>query len=156
MNHPGIEPNIDSRSGMNVLDWAISAENCETVKAVLESHKFIRDPSGKEVSSVQLAISRGNPEVLKTLINEKMLRVNEIFENEITPLHLASIYDSVAIVEYLCQQSDVNVNSIDAGGRTPLHHAASEGFLEIVKILIKIPGIQLDIEDMDYVFFYIL
>ena len=153
-NHPEIDLNVTSTGNTNILDWAITAEDEEAVSLILkfDEKKFIKNPQNKETTSVQLAISRGNPVIFELLIKGGMIHVNERLNNQLTPLIMATIYESIEIVRFLIHQNFdvVDVNAIDDSGRTALHHAADEGFVQIVKLLVDVPGIALDIEDNEF------
>lgn len=159
-NHPEIDLNVTSTGNTNILDWAITAEDEEAVSLILkfDEKKFIKNPENKETTSVQLAISRGNPAIFELLVKGGMIHVNERLNNQLTPLIMATIYESVEIVRFLVNFSIsnsenfdvVDVNAVDDSGRTALHHAADEGFVQIVKLLVDVPGISLDIEDNEF------
>lgn len=153
LNHPEIDLNATSTGDTNILDWSITAEDSEAVKTILKlGEKFVKKPENKEMNSVKLAISRGNAEIFDILVKEGMIEVNERLENQLTPIILASIFESIEIVRYLIQfGKSVDVNAVDDSGRTALHHASDEGFVDIVKLLVDVPGIQLDIEDSEFV-----
>lgn len=158
VNHPEINLNITSTGNTNILDWAITVEDEEAVDLImkLDEKKFNKNRENKESTSVQLAISRGNPLIFDLLVKGGMVHVNEQLDNKLTPLILATIYESIEIVRYLIKfvktgsensVDFVDVNAVDDSGRTALHHAADEGYVQIVNLLVDVPGISLDIED---------
>ena len=51
-------------------------------------------------------------------------------------------------VQYLLDHGQA-VNSLDRNGRTPLMHAAGGGHLEVINLLLKQPGIEVNLKD-DY------
>lgn len=123
----------------------------------------MRNLPEKARSSVQLAITRGNPIVFNALIKSGIASINQRFDGDATTLHLATIYESIEIVRYLLRyvnseetENAVDINALDAVGRTALHFACDEGYLEIVSLLLNVQGIEVNIEDTEYIFVSLL
>lgn len=70
-------------------------------------------------------------------------RINWSNDNGQTALHYASSRDRLEIAQMLLDNgADVNVH--DKLGSTPLHRAASRGNHDMVALLLKTPGIDVD------------
>lgn len=79
------------------------------------------------------------------LVNMKMIFGGGL---ETTALIFSVKQDMPDIVQYLLTVGGIDVNLIDTTGRSALHWAAGIRNEDIVKLLVKMPGIQLEIEDM--------
>jgi hypothetical protein len=64
-----------------------------------------------------------------------------------SPLHEAAAAGDVTSVMKLLDLDPGSVNSRAADGATPIHRAAAAGHLEVVKVLSKAPGCQLNLLD---------
>ncbi|KAJ2077253.1 hypothetical protein H4R24_005245 [Coemansia sp. RSA 988] len=63
-------------------------------------------------------------------------------------LRSACMSDQPVMVKQLLEgPQPANVNCTNALGFTPLHYAAQTGAVECVKLLVKVPGINLNIQD---------
>jgi ankyrin repeat protein len=145
--HPDIDPSATS-SGMSVADWCISSDDPDAVRLLFSAG--VRFPG-----TWKLAISRGNPEMVKCLLDLGVFEISDRDENGGTPLHFACEYEALAALDVILQRGGFNVNAQDGEGRTALHCAVANGFVEIVKVLVGIEGIDLSIEDADRVSFLV-
>jgi ankyrin repeat protein len=140
--HPRIDVAIEA-NGMTVADWAIASDDPEAVKLVLAHPRVGR--SGRNLG--QLAIARGNPDIVRALFEIGELRGSARDPSGSTLLHYACEFESVAALGVILELGGCDVNAQDSDGRTPLHCAVGNGFIDIVRILVDVPGINLSVED---------
>lgn len=82
------------------------------------------------------ALNDNNPEVVKNLINDVGMDLNDKDEYGETQLHYAIVnYNSEHVVDMLLK-AGADVNACNWDGNTPLHTAASNHMLNMVKILL--------------------
>lgn len=83
------------------------------------------------------------PEILEWLINCKGFALNEKFLNQGNCIHAAATSNNVKIaLKFIDQGGDPN--SVNGRSQTALHVAAQTGSLDIIKLLISIPGIDVN------------
>lgn len=145
LQHPQIDANVGIN--MNALDWAISCDDTDSVRYLISCKRFVINPADKEENSIMYAISRGNVDVCRALLEGGVIDLNYKDEDNHSPLQYAVMYDSVDVVKLLIDQPGVNINEADVEGRTILHYAAASNFVEIIKILVGTPGININIKD---------
>lgn len=108
----------------------------------------------KEKSPLYLAIEEGYIEIVKLLLNDKNININDKFsykekvEEEKTLLHLAIENMNIEIISLLLNQKDIDINAkkiysiksdfdhVAASQKTPLFMAAEIGSAKIVKLLL--------------------
>lgn len=86
------------------------------------------------------ACQQGNIHVVRDLIDNKLVDVNETFSDNITGLHWAAINNRLELAKYLVDQPKVKANINAFGGEinaTPLHWACRSGLVYMVDYLIK-------------------
>lgn len=72
--------------------------------------------------------------------------VEENAEEVLHPLHESAKRGNLQFLEE-CLSNKVSVNSLDKAGCTALHWAARGGHGECVRILLSIPGVQIDVQN---------
>jgi ankyrin repeat protein len=92
-----------------------------------------RDPFNGN-TALHSAAEMGNLEVVKYLIDEKGVDVNQANKDGERVLHLAA--GDLEVVKYLIDEKKVDINQFDRFGQTTLHYAARNRNLEVVKYLI--------------------
>jgi ankyrin repeat protein len=87
-------------------------------------------------TTIHEAISKGDLELVRHLIEKDSSLVNITDNNEMTPLHFAVIAESIETVSYLIDKG-ANINAVNNIKETPLHIAAKKGKSKITEILLK-------------------
>lgn len=82
------------------------------------------------------AIMEHNYEEIHRLVDLLHVDLNQSYEYEGTPLHVAVKEGDTELVKYLLEKG-ANPNAKGAFGETPLHIAVDRGYLDIVKLLLE-------------------
>jgi len=106
----------------------------KVVSSLLENrdHFYVK----KEVSLLLWAARRGEVVIVKVLLANRKIGVNEKDKNSRTPLSYAAEGGHSEVVKLLLAHCDVEVNLWSGRGRTPLSYAAADGHSEVVKLLL--------------------
>lgn len=76
-----------------------------------------------QASSIHDAVQKGDLAKVKTLLKNHPELLNDINEDEDTPLHMAAMFNQVQIASYLIDKG-ASLTSMNADGFTPLQYAA--------------------------------
>lgn len=70
-------------------------------------------------------------------------------QTKLPPLNEACTKNDVETVKKYCQMPDIaeQVKEVDGTKRTPLHNAAHNGCCDVVEELLKVPGIDVNVQD---------
>ncbi|KAK6624058.1 hypothetical protein RUM44_010916 [Polyplax serrata] len=117
----------------------------------LESIKEIMSKKNKEVKDLAslnlchpLCLCDTCSTTLKT-VSDISPSVNSSDDQDLTPLHVASMYNVPNVVEYLLS-SGANCNAVDYYGRTPAHYAAMRGHQNALLLLLH-KGADINAQD---------
>jgi len=123
----GAEVNHTNRDGggLGPLDWAVSSDNTELVKLLLEHGADARAKSKHGETALHSAASRGDTEIAAMLI-ERGADVNAEISGGTTPLHQGSWNGHEEILKLLLAKG-AEVDPKTTGGVTPLYQAAGPG-----------------------------
>lgn len=58
-------------------------------------------------------------------------------ERDLTPLHVAVLYDQIMIVDFLLDRTDIDINAADTDGLTALHYACMKNRQNILLLLLQ-------------------
>ena len=120
--------------------------------------------SGRLADQLKIAITSGNIEKVKQMVEVKGFKPNVRYEDDgLSPLHYAVMFNRVEIVKLMLEVSQIDLNIRDSykttheyfatdenpkgevyRGHTPLHVAAEGGFDEIVALLLEKPEIDVN------------
>ncbi|GFT65912.1 hypothetical protein NPIL_166011, partial [Nephila pilipes] len=106
------------------------------VKLLLENGANANLADIKNRNSVELAVAHGKVEVVKLLLKEKNVHINDKGNDGFSLLHIAAQAGNLNIVTYLINQG-ADVNSQNDAGSKPIHIATREGHKDIVEFFIK-------------------
>jgi ankyrin repeat protein len=148
-----LRANTASEGGVTAVQMAAEMGHVQIVKILLER------PEVEIAWALHGAAKKGHHDVVEELLNsEKEVDVNtpkqEIlddaqdrssFGEEFNPLHLASIYGHAGVVQVLCEDRKrrLQVNIKSGAGMTALELAMEKGHVEIVKMLLERPEVQI-------------
>ncbi|CAN5974089.1 unnamed protein product [Sphagnum jensenii] len=149
-----LEVNNKSDAGVTAVQMAARMGHVQIVKILLER------PEVEIAWALHAAAKNGHRGVVEKLLNsEKEVHVNALkqeilddaqdrssFGEEFNPLHLASVYGHASVVQALCEDNkrrlQVNIESKPAGV-TAVQMAAEMGHVEIMKILLERPEVEI-------------
>ncbi|CAE7572759.1 ATPK1 [Symbiodinium necroappetens] len=131
------------------LHSAVAYGEVDVLRKLLRSSELVLDisrfgPDGR--NPLHLAARRGQVECMKLLVEEKAdLQARTGNKKQHTALHLAAMNKVPDAVRFLCQVCRGNAQVINAGnadGDTPLHIAARFHNVEVLRELLRHPGVD--------------
>ena len=141
----------DIQDNTEKLFDAINDYNLDEVEEIL-SNKVV-DINGvyKGITPLICAVNRGNLHIVRRLLKVPEIKLDIAsktfdIDDGYTPLHYACKFNKASIVKLLCQDSRCSpdvVNKKDNVGATPLIRAVRCQNLDIIRTLLKHPGIEL-------------
>jgi ankyrin repeat protein len=146
---PGIDVNIANSDGWTALNWAAWHGYLDVVDLLLTDKQIdINKRDSSQGTPLHWAARNGQADVISVLLAEPTIEINAQDVDKKTPLHYAVAFDHAPATSALLavgNRLDVNLEDID--GLTPLHWAARNGSLELVGLLLEVPGIKLNLKD---------
>ena len=145
--------NSSSQQKLSSLHTYAAINWGEHAKRYMHAHALHRDPPGRPAKSTQLlALLRA------FFANETALRCalqvmgvdNPSLAQNLTPLHLAAMYDLDQTMKTLLDGINVDVNVRDRMGRTPLAYAIQTIDHRVFRLLLTVPGIDVNAPQSDY------
>ena len=146
LNKPGCRINkIDAR-GMTALHYAAEEGNYSAARLLLKNGAIadIMDNTGK--TPLHVAAKYCSTQILRLLLLERNLDVNEQDADGRTVMHWVAAVDSTPVVHLLLEQG-ADVNLRDQDGRTPLHVAVFCGCYQVLLVLLD--SGELDVNKTD-------
>ena len=103
---------------------------------------------------LQEAVTEDNSALVRTILDEGTVNINELGDNEDTVLHIAVKAGRTDIVLELCKVGGLDVNIQDKEGKTALHQALHQAAYNIkhadtVLELCKVGGLDVNIQDKE-------
>ena len=145
LSHKDIQVNKASARQLTPLSTACFNGH-EGIVSKLLNHRDIDVNKADSLmhTPLEIACVGGHLEVVKLLLGHRDIHINH------HELIIAANGGHVAIVEYFLSLSDkVNINKQDKNGWTALMKACSEGFKEVVRVLLDNPLIDVNITSND-------
>jgi len=125
--------------GDTLLITAVKQQNLKMVKVLLESGADINKANDDGLAPIHIAVGRNNKEILKTLLADKNIDVNQTINlkdgEHLTPLHFATIPNYIEMVKILTADPRVNLYQTTKNGSVALDIAYSEKYEETAKLL---------------------
>jgi ankyrin repeat protein len=112
----------------SALFYAIENDDKRLIDFLLLKEVNVNHKNEHEITALEIAISKGNFEIVKLLYQNNARLENQY---DISELHIASSTGNVEIVKNL------DVDSKDIRGITPLYLAIQENHLDVAKLLVK-------------------
>ncbi len=106
----------------------------EIVKSLLKYKAPINQLDGSGKSPLSLAVLKNNIEVVKVLLDQKELDINQPNTDGKTALGIAAKHGFAELVSHLLLSGAGFLK--DSSGHGPLHSAINEGFLAVVELLL--------------------
>jgi ankyrin repeat protein len=102
--------------------------------------------SKKGITPLMLACGNEKSDMVRLLI--ECTDVNScLVGEELTALHIACSQDDFTCVETLLKHPEVKVNLAQKDGFTPLMYACTRGYVNYVRALLAVPGIDINAQD---------
>ena len=129
---------------------AVENNNTEEVKRLLKRDDI--DVNWQyngwyNATAFHCACVNGNIQIVKLLIEDKRVCVNQTTSTNATPLNVACAYCHIDTVKLLMDDERVNVNQVDLGGRTPFLIACAFGHSHIVKLMMNYGKLDVNIHE---------
>ena len=132
---PHTDVNARKDDGGTALFIAIQFGFARIVDLLIRHGADVNLPLNQGTTPLALAIKKGNNEVVRMLLRDPKIRVNQAVGNNITPLSVAARYGRKDIVRALLRKgADPNLGSHTAMG--PLHVACMRGDTAITRMLL--------------------
>ncbi|OHT14283.1 hypothetical protein TRFO_15464 [Tritrichomonas foetus] len=109
------------------------------------SNPLILDKKGRSV--LHYAIISKNFDLVKFILENKLVYPAQEDANGMTPFHFAVKYGDLTMVQFISQYDISNINN-SKNGMAPLHIACKHNKLEIVKFLLSFKNIDHNIENL--------
>eukprot|EP01060_Flectonema_neradi_P021747 TRINITY_DN2966_c0_g1_i1.p1 TRINITY_DN2966_c0_g1~~TRINITY_DN2966_c0_g1_i1.p1 ORF type:complete len:878 (+),score=162.46 TRINITY_DN2966_c0_g1_i1:80-2635(+) len=125
---------------------AVSAGSTDCVRVLLPlvDKKLIhlRIDRGANSTPLNLAVSSGFTDMASLIASHPDCCVNVVGHSR--PLHSAVLRGFLDIVQILCLHPKININELDHTGWSPFSHAIAKGYIDIVKYLSQLEGIDVN------------
>ena len=145
LNIAGIDVNLAQHAGGTPLYFSAQQGHLEVVKLLLATLGINVNPATSTgATPLFVAAQKGHEDVVKLLLSAPNINGDARNDNRATPLIVAIQINHAGIVEQLIKWgADVNL-IIDEDEIAPLHVAADWANLEVFKLLLQVPHIQIN------------
>ena len=116
------------KAGINIIDkschtpiyYAITSNNKELLKYMVEHGANINIADKERKTSIYHAIESGDAEMVKYLVRNGAIvdKVTDINSN--TPLHWAMVYENIEMIKCLIEEGKNDINAKNRNGYSPL------------------------------------
>ena len=89
-------------------------------------------------STFLYASAFGNTSILRSIVARNRKLINTKTKNNVTPLHMAVVYNNIDNIRYLVRNLKVDINAQDDDGWTALYYAAANNKKEAYKLLLRL------------------
>ncbi|XP_057310352.1 putative ankyrin repeat protein RBE_0319 [Hydractinia symbiolongicarpus] len=147
IDHPDI---VKMRSGYyetTLLIIAARYNKPSIVKYLIDAGSDVYAVNKDKWNAYHYSASCGHRDVLKLLINHDVTNINNVNNNNDTPLQLASFFGHTDCVKLLLSIPHIDVNIRNTDNNTPLHLASAYGHIDCVKLLLSIPHIDVNVRN---------
>eukprot|EP01006_Ploeotia_vitrea_P057341 TRINITY_DN68171_c4_g2_i1.p1 TRINITY_DN68171_c4_g2~~TRINITY_DN68171_c4_g2_i1.p1 ORF type:complete len:837 (+),score=92.35 TRINITY_DN68171_c4_g2_i1:55-2565(+) len=131
--------NVDSQkaaSKASALHMAVVAESTEIVKLLLEHGASPGLKDENRLTPLHIASHNGFVNIVKLLLEQDKLDVNDVDSGESTALHRACAKGHAEVVSALLEAPHLETASVDRLGFTPLQHAAMHASVDCIQALL--------------------
>ena len=89
-------------------------------------------------STFLYAAAFGNSSMLRNILSKNKNLINSKTKDNVTPLHMAVVYDNLDNIKYLVRNLKVDINAKDDDGWTALYYAAANKKKEAYNLLLRL------------------
>ena len=139
----GADPNQPGIAGLSPLSLAIEKQQTHAVKVIIECDRTKLDLNSSGITPLSRAARLGNDEIVRLLLKNGA-DPNSLDLSGTTPLTSAVIANKPRNVMALVQAHTIQINK-DGGAGSALWHAAKMGNAELVELLLKTDGIDVNL-----------
>ena len=141
----GAAVNPQDINGVTCLHNAVSDENSELVKFLLESGADSSIQDNKDESPYQMALRKNKRDIISRI--EKNDVTIEMDGDDLDAAFMRACSNgSRGVAEMLVKKGNVDLTYVDNYGRTPLHHIAGKGMTALAKFVID-SGVDINYTD---------
>ncbi|KYO45257.1 transient receptor potential cation channel, subfamily N, member 1 isoform A [Alligator mississippiensis] len=157
-NKAGVTAARNKTNNSTPLHLAAAGGHCEVVKVLLQTGVSAADEDGEGLTAIHLAAKNGHINVLEALRGSISFRITST-KTGFTALHVAAHYGQLGFVREMLTGVSATTCSeppqskpegepvkehTSESGFTPLHLAAQSGHESLVRLLLNLPGVQVD------------
>ena len=142
---PGINVNLAEKSGSAPLSIAVEQRHVEVVGLLLAAPginvntKLLKS----DATPLNIAAERGWEDIVRLLLDALDIDINARKADRATALFCAAQNNFPRIVEQLVRRG-ANANLALSKGTSPLCRVACDGYVEVVRVLLRAPAIEVD------------
>ena len=148
LNQPGVNINIRDNWRYTPLFHAVERDHPEIVKLLLDK-SIVEDENSLKGNInnddfqdgnhtlLTLAAEKGNPDIMRMLLDYPGIDVNFKTYKGLIPLTQAMKYNKPMIVEMLLSREDTRLDIIDDENESALHYSCSSSYVECVRLFLK-------------------
>ena len=142
------DPCFEDSLKMNSLHFAIEKGHLHVLRYLVELGNF-QDKQGSQSDLLVTSVKNNQIQVLNYFIEEKKWDPEQYHDDNMNPLHVASLRGYLEIVQYLIEKCHCDPNAKTRGDYPPttaLGLACMKGHIETVKHLVEIQNCQFEDE----------
>ncbi|GBM99856.1 Ankyrin-1 [Araneus ventricosus] len=132
----GANPMLSDKDNLTPFQSAASLGDVEMLEVLLSQKTGIRIESEVTVSAAEIAIYKNRLDVIKYLLQMKVINADARGKSGYTLLHTSAFYGSLDITRCLVVEG-ADINAKDEKERKPIHIAAEKGFKELVEFYLN-------------------
>ena len=136
----GSSINVPDKYNYRPIHWVAKRGIFPMLKYLLEHKKIEINAEGEYGrTALHMAVFNGKIKSMRLLMNHgaNINAQTNKDDQEQTPLHQAVISGNIPMVKALTEYPQLNVNIRDSQGHSSVHHAATDGFSEILELLLN-------------------